>query len=126
MGGISISDMLINMNRKISVLYDREHTIGHAYFIPLRDAPSVENLADIFEYKILPLLQEYFYDDYGKIRLVLGDNRKADAADQFIIEEKIDSGIFGDRGNQYIELDNECLYRVNRDAFKRIEAYQNI
>lgn len=73
---ISVSEMLARMNKRISVLYDREHTIGHSYFIPLRDNPTIEQLAEIFENAIVPLLQEYFYEDYEKIRLVLGDNNK--------------------------------------------------
>ena len=52
------------MNQRISALYDREHTIGHAYFMPLKKAPTIETLARIFENNIIPLLQEYFYEDY--------------------------------------------------------------
>ena len=75
-GNLSIKELLSRMNRRITVLYDREHTIGHAYFMPLRDDNSVEKLAEIFKNKVIPLLQEYFYEDCEKIRLVLGDNQK--------------------------------------------------
>ena len=81
---LSVAEMLDRMNRRIAVLYDREHTIGHAYFMPLKKNPTIEVLAGIFADSILPLLQEYFYEDYEKIRLVLGDNRKTDAEEQFI------------------------------------------
>ncbi len=117
---ISIRDMLIRMNRKISVLYDREHTIGHAYFIPLKANPTIETLASIFENSILPLLQEYFYDDYEKIRLVLGDNNKPDAADQFIVARSIDyTELFG---TTEMDLDDSFVYEINRAAFDNIEA----
>lgn len=76
--GINIVKMLETMNKRITVLYDREHTIGHAYFIPLKSSSKISTLADIFKNKIIPLLQEYFYDDYEKIRLVLGDCHKKD------------------------------------------------
>lgn len=121
---ISIRDMLIRMNRKISVLYDREHTIGHAYFIPLKANPTIETLAAIFENSILPLLQEYFYDDYEKIRLVLGDNNKPDAADQFIVARSIDyTELFG---TTEMDLDDSFVYEINRAAFDNIEAYRSI
>ena len=121
---ISIRDMLIRMNRKISVLYDREHTIGHAYFIPLKANPTIETLASIFENSILPLLQEYFYDDYEKIRLVLGDNNKPDAEDQFIVAKSIDyTDLFGATD---MNLDDSFIYEINRAAFDNIEAYRSI
>jgi len=71
--GIDIGQMLKTINERIEYLYDRDHTIGHAYFINVSD---METLANVFKNKILPLLQEYFYDDWEKIRLVLGDNQK--------------------------------------------------
>lgn len=121
---ISIQDMLTRMNEKISVLYDREHTIGHAYFMPLIKSPTIETLASIFENSIIPLLQEYFYDDYEKIRLVLGDNNKQERADQFIIANDTDYGeLFG---NTDIDLDGSVHYEINKNAFDNIEAYRSI
>jgi 5-methylcytosine-specific restriction protein B len=75
--GINIIDMLENMNERISYLLDRDHQIGHSYFMPLiginDDETKKETLQHIFKNKIIPLLQEYFYNDYGKIRLIVGD-----------------------------------------------------
>ena len=122
--GMSVREMLSTMNQRIAVLYDREHTIGHAYLLPLKDDPSMETLGRIFEDKIFPLLQEYFFDDYGKIRLVLGDNRKPDPAKQFIQAEPVNyAALFGDAeaGAQ-----DDCLYRINADAFYDPEAYLSI
>lgn len=70
--GVDVARMLVTMNKRIELLYDREHTIGHAYFMALKDSPTVETLSRIFSRRIVPLLQEYFYDDYGKIASVLG------------------------------------------------------
>lgn len=66
--------MLETINERIEYLYDRDYTIGHAYFMSLKNGANISELALIFKNKILPLLQEYFYDDWEKIRLVLGDN----------------------------------------------------
>lgn len=122
--GLSISDMLDRMNRRIAVLYDREHTIGHAYFVPLKDNPTVETLSKIFTNNIIPLLQEYFYEDYEKIRLVLGDNRKSDEENQFIIARENDySDLFGDAD---VDLDDGRNYEINYSAFSHIDAYKSI
>lgn len=72
-GEVDIRRMLTAMNERICALVDREHQIGHAYFMGLTESSTVEDLADIFREKILPLLQEYFYDDYTAIRAVLSD-----------------------------------------------------
>lgn len=122
--GVSIKDMLIRMNQKISVLYDREHTIGHAYFIPLKRNSDIQTLATIFENNIIPLLQEYFYDDYEKIRMVLGDSNKANSEDQFILANVVDfANLFG---NADLEMDESICYEINPAAFTNIEAYRQI
>jgi 5-methylcytosine-specific restriction endonuclease McrBC GTP-binding regulatory subunit McrB len=86
--GIDIIKMLDIINERIEYLFDREHTIGHAYFTGLKDEPTLEKLADIFQNEIIPLLQEYFYEDYSKIQLVLGDNEKEDSF-KFILDEAL-------------------------------------
>ena len=121
---LSIQKLLSHMNQKISVLYDREHTIGHAYFMPLKISPTIETLASIFKSTILPLLQEYFFEDYEKIRLVLGDNKKTNENEQFIIKKIINyDELFG---NTDFELDDAFQYEINTAAFSLIEAYRSI
>lgn len=121
---LSIQKLLSHMNQKISVLYDREHTIGHAYFMPLKISPTIETLASIFKSTILPLLQEYFFEDYEKIRLVLGDNKKTNENEQFIIKKIINyDELFG---NTDFELDDAFQYEINAAAFSLIEAYRSI
>ncbi|EDJ6131799.1 restriction endonuclease [Campylobacter jejuni] len=69
--GINLQELLKAINTRIEYLLDREKTIGHAFFI------GVENLNDlksIFQNKIIPLLQEYFYNDYALINEVLNHN----------------------------------------------------
>ncbi|WP_323885879.1 McrB family protein [Aeromonas veronii] len=84
---LSLGKLLDRLNQRIEVLYDREHTLGHAFFYPAYQA--VKNgdhvgallaLKEAFQTKVIPLLQEYFYEDWQKIRLVLGDNQKRDAS----------------------------------------------
>jgi len=121
---LSISDILRNINKRITVLYDREHTIGHAYFMELKSSPDIDTLGRIFEKKIIPLLQEYFYEDYEKIRLVLGDNKKEDEQTQFITKKSNDlETLFGSAD---IEIDETDSYEINKKAFYDIEAYRSI
>ena len=68
--GINLRKVLKAINARISVLLDRERQIGHTYLFNVRD---VKSLASIFKTAILPLLLEYFYDDWSKVQKVLGD-----------------------------------------------------
>lgn len=121
---ISMKDLLWRMNQKISALYDREHTIGHAYFTGLKENPTIEQLASTFENNIIPLLQEYFYEDYEKIRLVLGDNNKTEPSEQFITKEGMNyTELFG---NTDFGMDDMFRYEINPAAFDNIEAYRGI
>ena len=70
---IDIRRLLERMNEKLELLLDREHTIGHAFFMDLKREPSMKLLARIMRYKVVPLLQEFFYDDYSMLQLILGD-----------------------------------------------------
>jgi 5-methylcytosine-specific restriction protein B len=67
--GVSLEDILVCINERIEALIDRDHTIGHSYLFNVK---SMDDLKLAFKDKIIPLLQEYFYGDYGKIGLVLG------------------------------------------------------
>ncbi|MEP5940314.1 McrB family protein, partial [Maribacter dokdonensis] len=69
--GFNLEQVLTAINERIEVLLDRDHTIGHSYFIKL-ESGNTEGLSSIFKNNIIPLLQEYFYNDYEKIALVLG------------------------------------------------------
>ena len=121
--GISISDMISVINKRIEVLYDREHTIGHAYFIPLKADNSIENLANIFKNRIIPLLQEYFYENYERIRLVLGDNQKPEDL-QFIQKTSvIENDLFGEDTD---EIEDAYKFTINEEIFENIDAYKKM
>ena len=74
--GINIELLLTTINKRIELLLDRDHCIGHAYFMPLKNhnKQTIKELGLIFKQKIIPLLQEYFYDDWERIDWVLGSN----------------------------------------------------
>jgi len=138
---INIRLLLQKINQRVEYLYDRDHTIGHAYFISLKDKiknndgilrdktedEKLIELESIFKNKIIPLLQEYFYDDWEKIRLVLGDNQK-DENYQFIKTKKYDiKSLFGDKNNDLLDIDEvPKIYEINKEAFKDSQSYVKI
>ncbi|THJ34335.1 hypothetical protein E8K88_06620 [Lampropedia aestuarii] len=77
-GGLSvnIAELLRVMNERIEALLDRAHQLGHAYFMELREDASRARLAQVFKNRVIPLLQEYFFDDWERIAWILNDHRK--------------------------------------------------
>ena len=69
--GINLSKILDTINLRIEKLVGRDHQIGHSYFM---NVYSLSKLKSVFQNNVIPLLQEYFYGDYGKIGLVLGEH----------------------------------------------------
>lgn len=123
---LDVAAMLDKINERIEYLYDREHTIGHAFFTDLKDDATLEKLQSIFEKSVIPLLQEYFYEDYQKIQLVLGDNAKSDDSLKFIIDEKVVAkNIFKGNAEDVIDLP-EKKYSINSKAFENINSYKEI
>ena len=73
--GVDLCELLTALNERIEYYYDREHAIGHAYFMNSEGCiKTLSELRAVFSTKIIPLLQEYFFDDYERIRLVLNDD----------------------------------------------------
>lgn len=74
-GDIDLCEMLVAINERIEYYYDREHSIGHAYFMNKKGSiKNIDELKNVFNTKIIPLLQEYFFDDYERIKLILNDD----------------------------------------------------
>ncbi|QIL91996.1 AAA domain-containing protein [Microbulbifer sp. SH-1] len=126
--GIDIGEMLAVINQRIEVLLDRDHLIGHSYFMPLLNASGAEaremELACIFENGIIPLLQEYFFDDWQRISWVLNDQEKA-KEDRFICSggEQNLSVLFS---ADVVEQISDRRFYVNTKAFTQAAAYSGI
>ncbi len=121
--GVNIGHLLRTMNERIEVLLDRDHCLGHAYFMPLQKNNTIELLASIFRNQILPLLQEYFFEDWQRIHWVLNDHRKANN-DKFVYQAAQNKlALFGNVDGLPEHTRPWC---INSAAFERASAYQGI
>lgn len=123
---INIGEILETINDRIEILLGRDYLIGHSYFLPLKDSDNKENmLSDIFKNKIIPLLQEYFFEDWERIQWVLNDQNKPKEI-QFIHMPNDNKDI----ERLFKKVDGLSLtnrrYKINKDAFSCAEAYQQI
>ncbi len=116
--GIDLQQLLTVMNSRIEILLGRDHLLGHAYFI---DIHSLEELKGVFRRQILPLLQEYFFEDWERIALVLNDPCK-DKSYQFLSKPTYDEhALFGKVG-----FANCTRWQINAEAFEEAESYLGI
>jgi 5-methylcytosine-specific restriction protein B len=130
---INIPRMLAAINARIEALYDRDHCIGHAYFTPLAQVSDEEarfvELSQVFRNRVLPLLEEYFFEDWRKIRLVLADNQKPHEA-CFVVENNSHDAeldrLFGHDHQLEAYGSTQRTYEVKEAAFSRPEAYVGI
>lgn len=111
----SLEEILDTINKRLLVLKDREHQIGHSYFMGVTDE---EGLKKVFFDKIIPLLQEYFYGDYEKIQMVLGSG--------FVKMETIEPNeLFAVKGNS-VAQPKTLFSIVNKDNINFEDALNSL
>ncbi len=153
---INIRLLLKKINERIEFLYDRDHTIGHSFFMGLKDIQAdeaekgklretkqFEELCNIFSNKIIPLLQEYFYDDWEKIQIVLGDhfkqfdkNKTEESEKDFLTEVNKTRFIQSEKANEksilgfdHDDYEDSTSFKINPELSKyeiAIEAFIKI
>lgn len=114
--GVKLSELLKTINDRIVALKDREHQIGHSYFM---GCETEDDLKNVFKDKIIPLLQEYFYGDYKKIYYVLGPG---------FVEKKTGKTIFAvDVTNDGFDFDiPEEKYEIKTESFDIQQAIKDL
>ena len=114
--GMDLQELLQKMNARIEFLLDREHTIGHSFFMEIQ---SINELKGVFTKKIIPLLQEYFYEDYAKIDAVLNGNGMIEIQKNSNFSELFD--------NKFSNLDTEkVIYKITNSSDWNIKHFQKI
>ena len=119
--GIELDKLLITINERVEFLLDRDHLIGHAYFV---NCNSSSDIINVVINKIIPLLQEYFYGDNEKVGMVLGGIGLSED-DKYIVyrEEKSANKIF--KGFKNIsDIGSKEFFRVKSNI--GIEELKNI
>lgn len=118
--GIELDRLLHAINSRIEKLLDKDYCIGHSYFMTIKDRQnSLPELKHIFTNKILPLLQEYFYGDWGKIMLVLGKGfvrKKLEKVKFLAIEEYED----------YEEFESKPIYSFTDEGNWSLDTFKAI
>lgn len=117
-GGVNVKSLLDRINRRIEFLYDRDHMIGHSYFL---DCTTLEDLRDVFLQKIIPLLQEYFYGDWEKICLVLGCGTNGNGGATKNQHPLVNAEVLVEKdilGFDHLDFDDCCRYEVHPDFSK--------
>ena len=100
LGDIDVVKILKTINNRIEKLIDKDHKIGHSYFLNIS---STQDLKDTFREKVIPLLEEYFFGDFGKISLVLGSS--------FILKDSADEVKFANSNDYDPSIANDLLER---------------
>lgn len=122
--GINIKNWLTTLNKRIQAKRGREFTVGHAFFMSLKtkEAPTTADLAVIMEKQILPLLDEYFFDDWEGIRFVLGEinSNESNTVENFVHWE--DVSMPGRSGSEK----STKIYSWNKAALTSPAAYNKL
>jgi dynein-related subfamily AAA family protein len=117
-GGVDLRQLLTTINSRIERLTDRDHRIGHAYFIQVIDDDALEQLRAIFANQVIPLLQEYFYGDWSRIGLILGNR---------FVTTDVAEGSFARFGSDtYAEYEDRQVLHITSPKTWQIEDFRTI
>jgi Cdc6-like AAA superfamily ATPase len=115
---IDLRLLLKTINQRIELLFDRDHQIGHTFFLKIKESYNLySDLCRVFKNEIIPLLQEYFFGDYEKIGLILGQGfiKKEEPSKQFFADFK------GSTPSDYYK----SIFTINNEAFRDNQSFIN-
>ena len=114
-GEVDLRKLLKTINQRIEMLIDKDHQIGHSYFIGIQ---NLDGLKRTFKDKIIPLLEEYFYGDFGKIGLVLGE--------KFIKQTKYEEKVFAEFPYEEGFLEDKKIYHITSSDKWKVDTFESI
>ncbi|MGA0198891.1 MAG: McrB family protein, partial [Prochlorotrichaceae cyanobacterium] len=103
--GVNLANLLENLNRRLSALLGRDYQVGHSYLMGIDD---LEALHFAWYNRIIPLLQEYFYNDWERLQAVIGD--------RFVRQEDLDDLTRKALGNFYNAENHYQVHRFEADS----------
>lgn len=112
---IDVSKLLETINKRVEFLLDRDHLIGHAYFVRIN---TLDELIDTVTKKIIPLLQEYFYGDNEKVGMVLGGIDNKENNEYIVYKENIKSDDLFKGFRNISDLGTKESFVVNKEISK--------
>lgn len=108
--GLDVRKLLETINTRIEYLVDRDHMIGQAYFIT--DNPTLDYYITVMTHRVIPLLQEYFYDNWEYIELVLGGAGKSEHdRDYMLIKTEVSASRIFAQKTGFVE-DQKTRYSI--------------
>ncbi len=133
--GIELKKLLKAMNDRITSILDKEHQLGHTFFLGIR---TLNDLCKVFVENIIPLLDEYFFGDYERLQKVFGDTKDWGKPQKYFIVNRVKQSqlkkLFGDKSEIIDEMDNYYLNKnlkekyfhlIEPDFFKSIYIVKN-
>jgi len=113
--GVDLSKLLETINKRITILKNEHYQIGHSYFL---DVKSMSELQDVMIKKIIPLLQEYFYDDWKSICAILNQSYKSPKNNGLLLNEVYDKKLFSSEFDELFNYVDKNIFKINHDFSK--------
>ena len=107
---VDLSKLLRIINERISILKNEHYQIGHSYFLNIT---KIEELQDVMQNRILPLLQEYFYDDWKSICAILNQSYSNSKDNKILISQQENKNLFKSEFNDLTEYQNKKIFKLN-------------
>jgi len=110
--GVDLSKLLETMNQRITILKNEHYQIGHSYFL---DIKNINELREVMIKKIIPLLQEYFYDDWKSICAVLHQSYQSPKNNGLLIKEEVNKNLFENEFDELFAYTNKTIFKINKE-----------
>jgi len=109
---VDLSKLLETMNQRITILKNEHYQIGHSYFLNIN---NMDELREVMIKKVIPLLQEYFYDDWKSICAVLHQSYQNPKNNGLLIKKEINKKLFESEFDELFAYTNKTIFEINKE-----------